>query len=92
MAAVAMVVVPFIAFLANSHLRHWIIEVVTAACVLGGMIAAPVLALIGWVGLILPEQVPLHRASTTLFAVAVVWVAAALIGAHWHNTSQRRGR
>ena len=89
MVGIALVIVPVLMFLASSQLRHWIVELATAAAVLGGMIAAPLLALVGWIGLTMPAQVPLHRASTTLFSVAFVWLTVALVSAHWHSTHHR---
>ena len=65
--------------------RHWLAEASATLCVLGGFLAAPVLTVAAWIGLALPERMPLHQASTTLFLVAVIWMALALIGAHIHH-------
>jgi hypothetical protein len=51
-------------------------------CVLVGAIAAPVLSLIGWVGLMLPATTALHYAAPGLLACAMIGLATALIGAH----------
>lgn len=82
-------VVPALLALANSQTRHWLAEAITTLCVVGGFLAAPVLTLIAWVGMILPERVPLHRASTALFVVSLVWVTVAVIAAHAHTGSRR---
>jgi hypothetical protein len=51
-------------------------------CVLGGVVAAPILSVIGWVGLILPASSTLHYAASGLLASALIALGAALIGAH----------
>ncbi|WIG61584.1 MAG: hypothetical protein OJF49_004332 [Ktedonobacterales bacterium] len=74
-----------LAALSNPQVRHWLGEALTTLCVVGGFIAAPFLTLSAWIGLALPESMPLHRASTALFVVALVWMALALIGALFHG-------
>lgn len=76
---------PALAVVANPQARHWLAEASATLCVLGGFLAAPVLTVAAWIGLALPERMPLHQASTTLFLVAVIWMALALIGAHLHH-------
>jgi len=51
-------------------------------CVLVGAIAAPVLSLIGWVGLMLPASTWLHFAAPGLLASAMIGLATTLIGAY----------
>ncbi len=51
-------------------------------CVLVGAIAAPVLSLIGWVGLMLPASTWLHYAAPGLLASAMIGLGTALIGAY----------
>lgn len=80
-ALVALLVVP----LASAATRHWVIEAGATLCVAGGFIAAPFLTMTAWIGLALPPRMPLHQASTALFLVAILWMAAALIGAHLHH-------
>jgi uncharacterized membrane protein YGL010W len=70
---------------ANPQARHWLAEASATLCVLGGFLAAPVLTVAAWIGLALPERMPLHQASTPLFLIAVIWMALALIGAHLHQ-------
>lgn len=70
---------------ANPQARHWLVEASATVCVMGGFLAAPVLTVAAWIGLALPERVPLHQASTPLFLIAVIWLALALIGAHLHH-------
>ena len=73
---------PALLALANPHFRHWLAQALGSACVIGGVFAAPLLTLAAWLGLMLPERVALHQASTTLFAVALIWVVLAVLSAH----------
>lgn len=82
--AFAALALPLLA-LAAPQARHWLAETGATLCVAGGIIAAPVLTLAAWIGLALPPRMLLHQASTALFLVAIIWVAAALIGAHLHH-------
>lgn len=84
------VLAPAIAFMASTQVRHWLGELMATICVVGGFIAAPLLTATAWVGLTLPARMPLHQASTTLFLVAVIWLALALISAHCYQQMQQR--
>lgn len=86
--ALPLAAAPLVALVLSSQTRHWMVEAFTTICVLGGIIAAPVLSLAAWVGMFLPEHMPLHRWSTLLFAVSLVWLCAALIGAHVHQDTE----
>lgn len=83
--ALPLVVAPVVALVLGSQARHWVVEAFTTVCVLGGILAAPVLSLAAWVGMFLPEHMPLHQWSTLLFGVSLVWLCAALVGAHVHS-------
>lgn len=85
-----LVLAPAIAFIASTQVRHWLGELMATVCVVGGFVAAPLLTVTAWVGLALPARMPLHRASTTLFLVAVIWLALALISAHCYQQIQPR--
>lgn len=87
---VPVVIAPAIAFIASTQVRHWLGELMATVCVVGGFIAAPLLTVAAWVGLALPARMPLHQASTTLFLVAVIWLALALISAHCYQQMQQR--
>ncbi|MFI5272947.1 MAG: hypothetical protein ACHQ4H_07945 [Ktedonobacterales bacterium] len=76
---------PLFLLLASAGPRHWLAQAVATFCVAGGFVAAPFLTVTAWIGLALPPQVLLHRASTALFLMAIIWMAAALIGAHLHH-------
>jgi hypothetical protein len=85
LAALAM---PLLLALTAPQARHWLAEAGATLCVAGGFIAAPFLTLTAWIGLALPPQVGLHQASSALFVIAIIWIAAALIGAHLHHSHQ----
>ena len=79
---------PLLVPLASQATRHWLVEAGATLCVAGGFIAAPFLTVTAWIGLALPRRVLLHQASTALFLIAILWMAAALIGAHLHHHHQ----
>lgn len=88
--ALPLAALPVLTLLLSSQARHWVVEAITTVCVLGGFILAPVLTLTAWVGMVLPAHMPLHQISTLLFIVALVWIGAALVGAHLHHSMMRR--
>ncbi|MGH2486236.1 MAG: hypothetical protein ACRDHE_09510, partial [Ktedonobacterales bacterium] len=77
-----LILAPCVALLASPQVRHWLVEATANLLVLGGFIAAPILTVVAWVGLMLPAHLPLHRLSSTLFIIALVWVAGGLLIAH----------
>jgi hypothetical protein len=83
--SVWLVILPVFFVLVNSQARQWLSEALATVTVVGGFLAAPILTLMAWIGLALPEGVLLHRASTALFLIAIIWMAFALIGAHLHH-------
>ena len=76
-------------FLTSEEVRHWIAEAAATFCVVGGFIAAPVLTITAWIGMIAPKLLLLHHLSTLLFLVAIIWLALAFIGAHLHHAHQQ---
>lgn len=80
-----LIILPVFFVLVNSQARQWLGEALATVTVVGGFLAAPILTLMAWIGLALPERVLLHRASTALFLIAIIWMAFALIGAHLHH-------
>ncbi len=83
--ATVIALAPVVAALASPQVRHWLVEAIANLLVLGGFIAAPILTVVAWVGLMLPSRLPLHQLSSTLFVVALIWVAAGLLSAHMHH-------
>ena len=71
--------------------RRVLLQVLTSVWILGGMIAAPLIAIVAWAGVMLPEQVPLHRVSSTLFVIAIVWIATAIASAHLLHRVHEQG-
>jgi ribose/xylose/arabinose/galactoside ABC-type transport system permease subunit len=69
----------------NAAARRWVVELVTSVAVLGGFLVAPVLTLAAWLGLGMPNGVLLHRLSSTLFVVSLIWICAAVVVAHVHE-------
>lgn len=88
--ALPLVAAPLLALVLGTQARHWVVEAFMTICVLGGIVAAPILSLAAWVGMFLPEHMPLHQWSTVLFAVSLVWLCAAFIGAHVHHDATSR--
>jgi hypothetical protein len=78
--------------LTSETFRHWLGLVLANVCIVGGVIAAPIVSLLAWVGMALPERAPLHMAAPVLFTVALIWLSIAIIGAHAHSAAtQHRG-
>jgi len=81
-AIIAAIAAAGLALLAGLAFRRWLAAAAANVCVLGGILATPVLALIAWVGILLPTSFPLHRAAPGLVVGALAWLALAIIGAH----------
>lgn len=77
---------PIVLILVSATARHWLVEALATICVVGGFVAAPLLTVAAWIGLVLPNDMPLHHFSSTLFAVALIWVSVAVLGAHVHSS------
>jgi hypothetical protein len=65
--------------------RVWLSELMATLCVVGGFIAAPLLTVLAWAGLLMPSGTLLHRGAETLFVVAIIWLGLALVSAHMHH-------
>jgi len=76
-------------FLSSEEARHWIAESAATICVVGGFIAAPILTIAAWIGMMAPNVLLLHRISTPLFLAAIIWLALAFMSAHLHHSRQR---
>ena len=62
--------------------RHWLGEFVSTICILGGIVAAPVVSMVAWIGLVLPTHALLHQMAPVLVATSLVWFFVAIVGAH----------
>ncbi len=60
-------------------------------CVLGGVVGAPCISILAWVGMALPTKAPLHQAAPTLMTGALIWLALAIVGAHAFRLDRRDG-
>ncbi len=69
--------------------RYWLTEGASIFFVFGGVVAAPLMSVVAWIGLTLPHNVGLHQIAPTLFIAALVWFCLALGGAHAHSVRQR---
>jgi hypothetical protein len=78
-----------VVLLSSGAARHWIAESAATVCVVGGFIAAPILTITAWIGMMAPNLLLLHRISTPLFLIALIWLALAFISAHLHHSRQQ---
>jgi hypothetical protein len=76
---------PALAAVLDARRRVWLAECSAILCVVGGFLAAPLLSLLAFVGLMLPSTAVLHRTAETLFIVSIVWLSLALVSAHIHH-------
>jgi hypothetical protein len=71
-----------ISLLANPAYRHWVLTALSNIVIIGGILAAPVISLVAWIGVTLPSHAPLHQAAPTLFIGALLWMAMGIVSAH----------
>jgi hypothetical protein len=76
---------PALATVLDARRRVWLAEWSAIVCVVGGFLAAPLLSLLAFVGLMLPSKTALHRTAETLFIISIVWLSLALVSAHIHH-------
>jgi len=77
--------------LASPASRHWFSTSFANIAIVGGIIAAPIISLVAWIGVALPVHAPLHQAAPTLFIGALLWMAMAFVSAHArHDRSASR--
>jgi hypothetical protein len=76
--------------LTNETVRHWLGLALANVCIVGGVVAAPIVSLLAWVGMALPEHAPLHTAAPVLFTIALIWLCIAIVGAHAHSAATQR--
>lgn len=73
---------PALGTLRGAPRRVWMAERTGTICVIGGFIAAPLLTMLAWAGLLLPATTPLHGGAEALFVVAIILLGLALVSAH----------
>jgi len=62
--------------------RRMLAHTLANVCILGGIVGAPFISMLAWIGMVLPTTAPLHQAAPTLMTGALIWLALAIIGAH----------
>src|SRR5262245_11489814 len=72
----------------NPTWRHWTGHLLANVFILGGIVAAPLVSLVGWIGVAQPPRTALHEVAPTLFASALIWLLVAIVAAH---ADSRRG-
>lgn len=71
-----------IGVLSHPTSRHWVSAVFAYIAIVGGIVAAPVISLVAWIGVSLPAHAPLHQAAPTLFIGAILWMVMGFVSAH----------
>ena len=80
--ALLLLLVVALLVLASPMSRHWLSTSFANIAIVGGIIAAPIISLVAWIGVALPVHAPLHQAAPTLFIGALLWMAMAFVSAH----------
>lgn len=73
---------------ASSALRHSLVPLLANICIVGGIVAAPIVSAVAWIGMVLPAHSLLHQVANTLFAIALIWLCLAIVGAHTQANEQ----
>jgi hypothetical protein len=69
--------------------RQWLTVALANACILGGILVAPLVSVIAWIGLALPSQALLHQLAPILVTGSLIWFGLAIAGAHAFHRDQR---
>lgn len=69
-------------FAASPLARHWLMQIISNVCILGGIVAAPIVSMVAWIGLVLPTHALLHRLAPMLVATSLIWFCMAIVGSH----------
>jgi hypothetical protein len=80
--AILLALVFTIGVLSHPTSRHWVSAVFAYIAIVGGIVAAPVISLVAWIGVSLPTHAPLHQAAPTLFIGAILWMVMGFVSAH----------
>jgi hypothetical protein len=62
--------------------RRWLASALANICILGGILGAPVVSVVAWVGLALPTQHLLHQMAPMLVTGSLIWFGVAIACAH----------
>ncbi len=60
------------------------------ASILGGVVCTPLISVVAWVGMVLPEKATLHQLAPVLMTAALVWLALAITLAHACRPARER--
>jgi hypothetical protein len=75
--------------LASMLMRGWLWTAFANVAIVGGIVAAPIISVIAWVGVALPAHAPLHEAAPTLFIGSMLWLAMGILSAHARRDDPR---
>jgi hypothetical protein len=73
----------------GSTTRQMLAHSLANVCILGGIVGAPIISVLAWIGMVFPDTTPLHQAAPTLMTGALIWLALAIIGAHAFRLDRR---
>jgi hypothetical protein len=73
----------------GSMTRQMLAHTLANVCILGGIVGAPVISVLAWIGMVLSDTSPLHQAAPALMTGALIWLALAIIGAHAFRLDRR---
>ena len=76
----------------NPTWRQWTGHLLANVFILGGIVAAPLVSLVGWIGVALPPRTALHEVAPTLFAGALIWLLVAIVAAHANSRRENLTR
>ena len=80
--AVALALAALSALMLNPTWRHWAGHLLANVFILGGIVAAPLVSVVGWIGVALPPRTGLHEVAPALFVGALIWLLTAIVAAH----------
>ncbi|HEV8193921.1 MAG TPA: hypothetical protein VGP82_20925 [Ktedonobacterales bacterium] len=69
----------------NPTWRQWTGHLLANVFIVGGIVAAPLVSVVGWIGVALPPRTALHEVAPTLFTSALIWLLVAIVAAHAHS-------
>lgn len=78
------------AALARSTTRQVVMYHAATVGILGGVVCTPLISVVAWVGMVLPETATLHQLAPVLMTTALVWLALAIILAHACRPARER--
>ena len=77
--------------LVSPPMRQWLAGALANVCILGGILGAPMVSAVAWIGLALPKAFLLHQIAPMLVAGSLVWFGMAIACAHAFRSDRRDG-